>query len=128
MSSTAPEPGVDEPDTGAGPGLGRAPDDRAPDDRAPDDRASGDGRPVVLEPTPPGMWGMMLGTAVAVLAPLFGFLVGGMFGPGTTGDTVDPMFLSLFTGIVIGGVGLLVAIAGGARLWRHFHHRDATDT
>src|SRR5690606_41476456 len=98
MSSTAPEPGVDEPDTGAGPGLGRAPDERAPDDRA-----SGDGRPVVLEPTPPGMWGMMLGTAVAVLAPLFGLLVGGMFGPGTTGDTADPAFVTLCTGIVLCG-------------------------
>ncbi|MGV0579231.1 hypothetical protein ABQF17_07510 [Mycolicibacterium elephantis] len=82
-----------------------------------------DGRPVVLEPTPPGMWPTLLGLAVAVLAPLFGFLVGGMFGPGTIGDTVDPMFLSLFAGIVIGGIGLLVAFAGGARWWKHLHRR-----
>ncbi|ODQ86496.1 hypothetical protein [Mycolicibacterium holsaticum] len=82
------------------------------------------GRPVVLEPTPPGMWRALLGLAVAVLAPLFGFLVGGMFGAGTIGDTVDPMFLSLFTGIVIGGIGLLVAFAGGARWWRHLHEQD----
>lgn len=105
MSSTAPEPTVDEPDS-----------------------ELDDGRPVVLEPTPPGMWRVLLGTAVAVLAPLFGFLVGGMFGAGTTGDTVDPMFLSLFTGIVIGGIGVLVAIAGGARLWRHFHQKNAAET
>lgn len=87
-----------------------------------------DGRPVVLEPTPPGMWRALLGTAVAVLAPLFGFLVGGIFGAGTTGDSVDPMFLSLFAGIVIGGVGVLVALSGGARLWRHFHRQDAEST
>ncbi|KUI48162.1 hypothetical protein AU198_19250 [Mycobacterium sp. GA-1199] len=89
------------------------------------DDALDDGRPVVLEPTPPGLWRALLGTAVAVLAPLFGFLVGGIFGAGTTGDSVDPMFLSLFAGIVIGGVGVLVALSGGARLWRHFHRQDA---
>ncbi len=83
-----------------------------------------EGRPVVLEPTPPGLWRALLGTAVAVLAPLFGFLVGGMFGAGMVGESVDPMFLSLFTGIVIGGIGVLVAISGGARLWRHLHRQD----
>lgn len=86
------------------------------------------GRPVLLEPTPPGTWRTLLGTAVAVLAPLFGFLVGGIFGAGTTGESIDPMFLSLFIGIVIGGIGVLVALSGGARLWTHFHHRDAAES
>ena len=90
--------------------------------------AAGVGRPVVLEPTPPGMWRALLGTAVAVLAPLLGFLVGGAFGAGTIGDSVDPMFLSLFVGIVIGGVGVLVALSGGARLWRHFQREDAAES
>ncbi|BBX18655.1 hypothetical protein [Mycolicibacterium duvalii] len=85
------------------------------------------GRPVVLEATPPGLWRALLGGAVAVLAPLFGFLVGGMLGAGTTGDSMDPMFLALFTGIVIGGLGVLVALSGGARLWRHFHRNAAAD-
>ena len=83
------------------------------------------GRPVVLEPNPPGMWRTLVGLAVAVLAPLFGFLVGGTFGAGTVGDSIDPMFLSLFIGIVVGGIGTLVALSGGARLWRHFHEEDA---
>lgn len=87
-----------------------------------------DGRPVVLEPTPPGLWRALLGLAVAVLAPLFGFLAGGMFGAGTVGESVDPMFLSLFAGIVIGGIGVLVALSGAARLWRHFHRRDALES
>ena len=104
MSSTAPDPAmVDEPD------------------------ADEEGRRIMLEPTPPGFWRTLLGTAVAVLAPLFGFLIGGAFGAGTTGDSMDPMFLSLFTGIVIGGIGLLVAFSGGARLWRHFHRQDALE-
>jgi hypothetical protein len=85
------------------------------------------GRPVVLEPTPPGMWRALLGMAVAVLAPLLGFLVGSIVGAGTVGDSIDPMFLSLFIGIVIGGVGTLVALSGGARLWRHFHREDASE-
>lgn len=88
----------------------------------------GVGRPVVLEPTPSGMWRALLGTAVAVLAPLLGFLVGGSFGAGTVGESIDPMFISLFTGIVIGGVGVLVALSGGARLWRHFHREDAVES
>jgi hypothetical protein len=88
----------------------------------------GVGRPVVLEPTPPGMWRALLGTAVAVLAPLLGFLVGGSFGAGTVGDSVDPMFISLFIGIVIGGIGVLVALSGGARLWRYFHRQDALES
>ena len=97
----------------------------APDPEIVDEAASSEvGRPVVLEPTPPGTWRVLLGMAVAVLAPLFGFLVGGTLGAGTTGDSMDPMFLSLFIGIVIGGVGVLVALSGGARLWRHFHQQD----
>ncbi|WP_460359442.1 hypothetical protein [Mycobacterium sp. ZZG] len=86
------------------------------------------GRPVVLEPTPPGMWRVLLGGAVAVLAPLLGFLVGSIFGAGTIGDSIDPMFVSLFVGIVIGGFGILVALSGGARLWRHFHQKDTIES
>ncbi len=92
------------------------------------DDLEGVGRPVVLEPTPPGMWRALLGTAVAVLAPLLGFLVGGAFGAGTIGDSIDPMFLSLFVGILVGGVGVLVALSGGARLWRHYHRQDAVES
>ena len=100
----------------------------APDPAAVDEFGAAEpGRPVVLEPTPPGMWRALLGMAVAVLAPLLGFLVGGIFGAGTVGDSIDPMFLSLFIGIIIGGIGVLVALSGGARLWTHFHREDATE-
>ncbi|HEY9265477.1 MAG TPA: hypothetical protein VIQ11_12820 [Mycobacterium sp.] len=77
------------------------------------------GRRVVLEPTPPGLWFALLGGALAVLAPLLGFLVGGAFGAGEATDSVDPMFLSLFLGIVVGGAGVLVALVGVKRLWKH---------
>jgi hypothetical protein len=109
MSSTAPDPGsVDKPD-------------------GDEFDASEPGRPVVLEPTPPGMWRVLLGLAVAALAPLLGFLAGSIFGAGQIGDKVDPMFLSLFVGIVIGGIGVLVAFSGGARLWTHFHRRGVPE-
>lgn len=91
------------------------------------DDAPAPGRPVVLEPTPPGLWRALLGGSVAVLAPLFGFLVGGMIGAGEPGDAVDPLFLALFIGIAIGGIGVLVALSGGARMWRHFHHQAELD-
>ena len=81
--------------------------------------------PSSSSPTRRACGGRLLGLAVAVLAPLFGFLVGGIFGAGTVGDSIDPMFLSLFIGIMIGGIGVLVALSGGARLWRHFHEEDA---
>lgn len=93
-----------------------------------DEAAPEPGRRVVLEPTPPGTWRALLGLGVAVLAPLFGFLVGGAFGAGEPGDEVDPMFLSLFIGIVIGGIGVLVALGGVARLWAHYHEDDAGGT
>lgn len=99
-----------------------------PDPTAVDESVSDDGRPVVLEPTPPGLWRALLGTGVGVLAPLFGFLIGGMLGAGTVGDKVDPMAMSLFVGIAIGGLGILVALSGGARLWRYFHGQDELES
>ena len=36
--------------------------------------------------------------------------------------------ITIALGILIGGVGVLVALSGGARLWRHFHREDATES
>ena len=105
------------------------PDPATVDERGGDEvDAPEPGRAVVLEPNPPGMWRTLMGLAVAVLAPLLGFLVGSIFGAGTVGTSIDPMFLSLFIGNVIGGIGVLVALSGGARLWRHFHQEDAAES
>lgn len=82
------------------------------------------GRRIVLEPTPPGLWAVLLGTAVAALAPMGGFLVGGAIGTSDTQPANDPMFLALFVGMVVGGVGVLVAVLGGIRLWRHLHRSE----
>lgn len=78
------------------------------------------GRPVRLIPALPGFWTTMLGVATAAIAPLFGFLIGSMVR--TPGDTtLSPIYWGLFIGIVIGGAGVLAAVVGGLRLWRHLH-------
>jgi hypothetical protein len=84
------------------------------------------GRPIVLQPTPPGLWMVLLGVAVGALAPLFGFLIGGAIGT-TEEQANDPMFIALFLGILVGGIGVLVAIAGAVRLWRHFQHQHLVE-
>lgn len=84
----------------------------------PDDTIPPPGRPVLLEPTPPGLWAVILGATVAVLAPLFGFLVGAALGPGDGGTAMSPLFLWLFVGVIIGGVGVIAALTGGWRLYR----------
>lgn len=84
----------------------------------PDDTIPAPGRRVVLEPTPPGLWTLILGFSIAVLAPLFGFLVGSSLGSGDGDADIDPIYLALFVGVLIGGVGVLIALVGGRRLYR----------
>lgn len=81
-----------------------------------DDAMPAPGRPVVLEPTAPGLWLTVVGGVVALLAPLFGFLIGSAMGAGD-GSTVSPVYLGLFGGVVIGGCGVLVALLGARRLY-----------
>jgi hypothetical protein len=69
------------------------------------------GRPVVLEPMPPGWWMVIDGTVLAALAPLFGFLVGSMIGEGD-GKGMDPIQVWLLVGFLGGGVGVAMALIG----------------
>ena len=80
------------------------------------------GRQIVLEPLAPGLWGIIVGVVFAALAPLGGFLVGSILGPGQTGSNLNPMFLSLFVGIILGALSLLLAAFNGYRLYRHLKH------
>lgn len=79
------------------------------------------GRQIRLEPLAPGLWAVILGVVIGALAPLGGFLFGSILGPGESGQAINPMFLSLFIGIVAGALGLLLAAFGGFRLYRHLN-------
>ncbi|MFD1505985.1 hypothetical protein ACFSBG_09920 [Georgenia yuyongxinii] len=65
-----------------------------------------------------GLRAVVLGAVLAVLAPLFGFLGGTMAGAPTDTAAVDPIYLWLWAGLVLGGVGAVVAFVGGLRLLR----------
>lgn len=74
------------------------------------------GRPVVLEPTAPGLWLTVVGAVVALLAPLFGFLIGSAMGMGDA-SSLSPLYLGLFGGVVVGAGGVAAALIGGRRLY-----------
>ena len=76
------------------------------------------GQRVVLEPVAPGVWLVLGVDVVAVLAPLFCFLIGTALGPDTNGD-LSPLLLGLVFGMLVGGLGAGLALAGGWRLYRH---------
>ena len=64
---------------------------------------------------------MVLGSVLAVLGPLGGFLAGSMIGLSRTLGDFDAMFVALFIGLLIGGVGAVIAGLGLLRYAR----RDA---
>jgi len=81
--------------------------------------APGTGRPVVLTPMPPGWWGVIGGGIIAALGPLFGFLIGSMIGPGSVDDDgLSPLYLWLFIGFVVGGLGIGLALLGARTIYR----------
>lgn len=111
MSDT--EPGSDPDETlDTGSNNGPTPE------LAHDDAPPAPGRPVRLEPTPPGFRRLILGGALAVLAPLFGVLMGTSAGSEDTASAMDPLYWGFFIGGLIGLIGLVVAATGGLRLIR----------
>lgn len=76
------------------------------------------GRPVVLTPVPPGLWLVIGGGVVAALGPLFGFLIGTIMGSGTEVADLEPIYLFLFLGLLVGALGVGMIILGARRLYR----------
>lgn len=92
------------------------------------DLALAPGRPVRLVPTPRGFWMTLLGVVVAILAPLFGFLVGSASGMPEGDPMLSPLYWGLFVGVVIGGLGVVAAVLGGRRLWLDAHREDLRES
>lgn len=84
-----------------------------------DDSPIPPGRPVRLEPTPPGFRRVLLGAVVAVLSPLFGILVGTSVGSLDTTSAMDPLYWGFFLGGLIGALGLVSVGFGAASLLRY---------
>jgi hypothetical protein len=79
---------------------------------------SSDGRQVTLTPVPPGIWLIIGGGVAAGLGPLFGFLVGSMLGSTTDTGDLSPIYLFLFIGIFVGGLGVGAVLLGVRRVVR----------
>lgn len=85
------------------------------------------GRPIRLTPVPPGVWLVIGGGAVAALGPLFGFLVGTMMGSTTDTGDLSPIYLFLFLGILVGGLGVGAVMLGVQRVLRERRASLAAD-
>jgi hypothetical protein len=72
---------------------------------------------------------MVLGSVLAALGPLGGFLAGSMIGLSKTIGDFDAMYVALFVGLLVGGVGAVIAGLGLLRYARHdarvTHQRSA---
>jgi hypothetical protein len=69
-----------------------------------------------------GIQMMILGAVVAVLAPLGGFLGGSMVGPAREMGDFDAMFVWMFAGLLVGGVGAVLVLLGLVRWSRATRH------
>jgi hypothetical protein len=76
------------------------------------------GRPVTLTPVPPGVWLIIGGSVVAALGPLFGFLIGSVLGSTTDMGNLSPIYLFLFGGLAVGGLGVGAILLGARRVIR----------
>jgi hypothetical protein len=72
------------------------------------------------------MWMVIIGVVLATLGPLFGFLVGSMMGSTTDTGDLDPIWFSLFLGMVVGGLGIGLALLGARRLMMGRRGRETT--
>ncbi len=61
---------------------------------------------------------MVVGAVLAVLAPLGGFLAGSIVGPSRSMGDYDAMFIWMFAGLLVGGIGAVVVLLGMLR-WSH---------
>lgn len=102
------------------------PSTRREDELVYDDTPAPPGRPVRLEPTPPGFWRTVGGAILAVLTPFFGILIGSTMGDDDPASRMDPLYWGFFAGLVGGGLGLLIMGLGIRQLLRNPRTGDAS--
>ncbi|HEU4515586.1 MAG TPA: hypothetical protein VFR87_20935 [Nocardioidaceae bacterium] len=73
-----------------------------------------------------GIQMMILGAVVAVLAPLGGFLGGSMVGPAREMGDFDAMFVWMFAGLLVGGIGAVLVLLGLLRWSRATRHEPVS--
>ena len=67
---------------------------------------------------------MLIGGFVGIFAPIFGFLGGTMVGVDQTVGGLEPLFVWLFVGMIVGMLGVAVGILGALRWVKGKHHLD----
>lgn len=77
------------------------------------------GRQIQLLPVPPGFWSIVMGAGAMTLGPLFGFLIGTMIGTEPELAGMNAIFLSLFVGFIVAGVGLGAVLLGVRTVLAH---------
>lgn len=82
------------------------------------------GRPVELVPAPTGLWWLLGGGLVATLGPMFGFLIGTAQAP-VEGALLEPIYLGLFAGVILGALGVLAALYGARKIYLAAKERRA---
>lgn len=69
-----------------------------------------------------GLWPVVLGGILALLAPLAGFLGGSIAGSTSTGENMNSVALWLTVGLAVGTIGAFIACIGALR-WFKVHRR-----
>ena len=67
---------------------------------------------------------MLIGAFVGIFAPIAGFLGGTMVGVDQTVGGLEPLFVWLFVGMIVGMLGVAVGILGALRWVKGGHHLD----
>ncbi|MBC7442009.1 MAG: hypothetical protein H7311_05755 [Ramlibacter sp.] len=67
---------------------------------------------------------MLIGAFVGIFAPIAGFLGGTIVGVDQTVGGLEPLFVWLFVGMIVGLLGVAVGILGALRWVKGNHHLD----
>ncbi|TFB88281.1 hypothetical protein E3O44_06345 [Cryobacterium algoricola] len=67
---------------------------------------------------------MLIGVLVGLFGPIGGFLAGTIVSADHTVAGLEPLFVWLFVGMLVGGAGVAVGIIGALRWVRGNHHLE----